>query len=171
MCLSNGLTSVQTNDSSSYEIYKSLRDENLLDVRVFLTPNHQELFTDDAISSQGVGDIKPFNYLSSSRIACGCDDRDCNCPDGYSPDAPMTYLAVDRVKLYSDGSLGAETAAIRVGPLYDTPDTQVNDKPFKGMLIQSEDVLMGLMSSARTKGYRLEIHAIGDAAAEQVRLD
>jgi predicted amidohydrolase YtcJ len=163
MCVSHGLTSVQTNDSSSYDIYKSLRDENMLNIRVFLTPNHQELSTCD---------IKPINYLSSSHIKCTCDDQDnCNCPNGYSPNAPMTYLSVDRVKLYSDGSLGAETAAIRVGPSYDESNTEiVSDKPYKGILIQSEDVLTGLIRSAKDKGFRLEIHAIGDAAAEQVMI-
>lgn len=182
MCLSQGLTGVQTNDERSYQIYRSLRDEQALHIRVFLTPNHHELYLSD--KEDGIDQLKPFNYMKCTEKICKCSHSsdgsqpEITCCCVYPADHPMSFLAVDRVKVYSDGSLGAETAAIRLLP--DPASSQSSDgnikssssgeSQYKGILIQSEKSLKGKIIQAKDKGYRLEIHAIGDAAAEQVRL-
>ena len=43
ICLQNGLTSVQSNDRDSINIYRELQDENKLVVRVFHTPYAEEV--------------------------------------------------------------------------------------------------------------------------------
>jgi predicted amidohydrolase YtcJ len=43
LCVKMGLTSVQTNDAESLSVYKELQNEDKLPVRVFLTPNYEEL--------------------------------------------------------------------------------------------------------------------------------
>lgn len=82
---------------------------------------------------------------SSSMPLPGTQDRMLNC---------------HRVKLFADGSLGAETAALRE-PYRDT-GTNV------GLLIETNDELMKKIQVATEAGYRVEIHAIGDRAAAQV---
>ena len=69
---------------------------------------------------------------------------------------------IDRVKIFGDGSLGAETAAMRVAG-------DEAGKGYKGVLMHQTEAMRDMISEAKRGGYRLEIHAIGDAAAEQVR--
>jgi predicted amidohydrolase YtcJ len=64
-----------------------------------------------------------------------------------------------RIKIYSDGSLGGETAALK--------DPYVGKKN-KGMLLYSYDDLLQKFKSAVESGWQLETHAIGDYAAEMV---
>jgi hypothetical protein len=66
-------------------------------------------------------------------------------------------LYCDRVKLLVDGSLGAHTAALRE-PYADTDET--------GITIYTQTKLNKLVAEAKNAGYRVEIHAIGDLAAE-----
>ncbi|KAL7694006.1 putative metal-dependent hydrolase, composite domain superfamily, amidohydrolase 3 [Plasmopara halstedii] len=68
-------------------------------------------------------------------------------------------LSCHRLKIFSDGSLGAETAALRV-PYKGTSN--------KGILINTNEELVKKIRNANDAGYRVEIHAIGDRAAEQV---
>ncbi|OWZ11559.1 hypothetical protein PHMEG_00015401 [Phytophthora megakarya] len=68
-------------------------------------------------------------------------------------------LSCHRIKIFSDGSLGAETAALRV-PYKGTSNM--------GILMNSDEDLGKKISDANSAGYRIEIHAIGDRAAEQV---
>ncbi|CAH0519820.1 unnamed protein product [Peronospora belbahrii] len=68
-------------------------------------------------------------------------------------------VSCHRMKIFSDGSLGAETAALRV-PYKGTCN--------KGILMNSDEDLVKKISDANNAGYRVEIHAIGDRAAEQV---
>jgi predicted amidohydrolase YtcJ len=148
-CLSYGLTSVQTNDAGCYNVYKSLRDENQLKLRVFFTPNHSEISAD-------MREVEAMNIMAHG---------------GAEFNSPLSFLAADRVKIFSDGSLGAETAAIRTQLPYNHQVSNIDvasDSSFKGILVQPTDSLIEMISSAKAKGYRLEIHAIGDAAAEQV---
>ncbi|GMH94542.1 hypothetical protein TrST_g12620 [Triparma strigata] len=71
-------------------------------------------------------------------------------------------LKVDRVKIFGDGSLGAGTAAI-------APDDDGSEKKNKdGLLIFSDKEMERKIALAKERGFRLEIHAIGDMAAEQV---
>ena len=69
------------------------------------------------------------------------------------------WLRLGRLKVYSDGSLGAETAAL-LEP-YENSDS-------KGMLIYSNEDLDEIMKRIKEHGWQPETHAIGDAAALQV---
>ncbi|EQC39539.1 hypothetical protein SDRG_02976 [Saprolegnia diclina VS20] len=76
--------------------------------------------------------------------------------------APKTQdglLSCDRVKIFSDGSLGAETAALRE-PYRNTSN--------RGVLMESDASMLHKIQVAHAAGYRLEVHAIGDRAAAQV---
>ena len=93
-------------------------------------------------------------------------------------------LVLERVKIFSDGSLGAETAAMRLvhdttTPTINTSDIATNDvdepiassiPTYKGVLMHETEVMRNMITVAKRSGYRLEIHAIGDAAAEQVHI-
>jgi len=68
-------------------------------------------------------------------------------------------LTCQRVKLFSDGSLGAETAALR------TPYVGTDNR---GVLIHPLDELTEKVRTAHQQGYQLEVHAIGDRALETV---
>ncbi|MFX1514280.1 MAG: amidohydrolase [Promethearchaeota archaeon] len=124
-CLSAGLTTVQTNDSKTWELYSELEDEGKLPIRVYLVPMQEEILND-------------------------------NFP---SPRTRKGLLYVDRVKIVADGSLGGHTAALRE-PYADIGTT--------GQLIHTQDELNEKVQQAKEKGYRLEIHGIGDLAAEYI---
>lgn len=68
-------------------------------------------------------------------------------------------LSFDRVKLFADGSLGAQTAAMRE-PYADTGKL--------GIPIYQQEEMNRLVQEASKYGSRVEIHAIGDRAAEIV---
>ena len=110
---------------------------------------------------------------------------------------PQSRLIVERLKIYADGSLGAETAAMKIPEVpkadllvvenVDAAAAAVSDsvsvsgasrpdaaedattRPgHTGILSHSNDDLVRMISHARSNGLRVEVHAIGDAAAEQV---
>ncbi|KAJ0405591.1 hypothetical protein ATCC90586_000368 [Pythium insidiosum] len=85
--------------------------------------------------------------------------RELNTPEIPRPGSKDGLLSCDRIKIFSDGSLGAETAALRM-PYKGTSNT--------GILFNSDEELKKQVADAHSAGYRLEIHAIGDRAAEQV---
>lgn len=120
-----GLTGVQTNDATAWEMYKELQEEGDVPIRVYLTPYHNE------IGLEGTPKAGTIDGL----------------------------LHCDRVKLFADGSLGAQTAAMRE-PYADTGEL--------GITIYSQEKLNKLVKEADDAGYRVEIHAIGDHAAEMV---
>lgn len=120
-----GLTGVQTNDATAWELYKELQEEGDVPIRVYLTPYHNEIGLDGT-------------------------------PKAGTMDG---LLYCDRVKLFADGSLGAQTAAMRE-PYADTGE--------HGIPIYSQEELNKLVKEADDADYRLEIHAIGDLAAEMV---
>ncbi|ETL80115.1 hypothetical protein L917_19362 [Phytophthora nicotianae] len=62
------------------------------------------------------------------------------------------------MKIFSDGSLGAETAALRA-PYKGTSN--------KGILMNSDEDLVKKISDANEAGYRVEIHAIGTSATNR----
>ncbi|HYC27020.1 MAG TPA: amidohydrolase [Nitrososphaerales archaeon] len=68
-------------------------------------------------------------------------------------------VCVKGVKLYTDGSLGARTAALRE-PYYDDPGNS-------GILRYSDEELAELVSRADQAGHQVIVHAIGDRAVEQ----
>ncbi len=65
-------------------------------------------------------------------------------------------LRIQAVKVFTDGSLGARTAALD-RPYSDAPDTQ-------GVQIHSQDELNSIVESASRHGFQVAIHAIGDRA-------
>ncbi len=147
-CVAQGLTSLQSNDGGgaergnrggSWEHYVAMEQAGTLPLRVYLTVDYSDLAAGIAPPSGATG------------IAGG-------------------LLKCDRVKLFGDGSLGAETAAIR--GKYNTEDGE--ERPAlagsdeEGVLIQPPDELAAKIADAKRKGFRLEIHAIGDRAAATV---
>ncbi len=69
-------------------------------------------------------------------------------------------VKVGFVKIFSDGSLGAHTAALRE-PYSDSPETN-------GMLLYTQRKLDQLVLKAHRAGLQLGVHAIGDRAVESV---
>jgi hypothetical protein len=67
-------------------------------------------------------------------------------------------LMCDRVKLFADGALGVGTAALSL--------PYINDPSNSGMLLLSQEQLTSYVQEATSSGYRVEIHAIGDRAAD-----
>lgn len=126
-------------------MYRRLQSQGNLVCRVFLTPNHDDLALPE--SGGGLGAAGPLRFM---RIA-----------DASSREAK---LFIDRVKIFGDGSLGAETAALRL----EGDSHGSSSGGHSGVLIHSPGALVDMVGSARARGYRLEIHAIGDAAAAQV---
>ena len=70
-------------------------------------------------------------------------------------------VRASRVKLFTDGSLGASTAALNE-PYND------GSKNESGLLLYSDEELYQLINQLNSDGWRVEIHAIGDRSAEQV---
>ncbi len=69
-------------------------------------------------------------------------------------------LSVEGVKVFADGSLGARTAYLRE-PYSDDPGN-------RGLELLSAGQLAELIRTANGRGLRLAVHAIGDAALENV---
>ena len=188
LCSRKGLTSVQTNDIAALEAYRELQRHDALPLRVFLTPNYDELFhdSDDDINSDSCASsaalvekqIRPYRPncmpASSAKVpesvidgGTGLDarmnSRTTLPPAIIDTSTASSRLVVERVKIYADGSLGAETAALRT-----TGSPTETDPGYSGILTYSKESLQGMVSHARGLGLRVEVHAIGDAAAEQV---
>lgn len=68
-------------------------------------------------------------------------------------------LRFGAVKLFSDGSLGAQTALL-AEPYHDKPDT-------RGIRIYDPESLKRMARDAQAKGFQLAIHAIGDQAVRE----
>ena len=197
VCAKAGLTCVHTNDELCYDIYKELDEKNELPIRVFLTPNIQDMYL--PATEGGVLEVKPQNPLT----------------DTNTSSSKISMLKVDRLKIFCDGSLGAETAAIRkyqnrsidsvdssaadienITANSDNTSSQQNEvsidnlnnnssnnnnhhtttkensnnngNNYTGVLTYATESLYTEVIAAMTKGWRLEIHVIGDAAADQV---
>lgn len=69
------------------------------------------------------------------------------------------FLKLNCVKIFTDGSLGARTAALQE-PYADDPAT-------KGVLSHSLDELKTMIKSANDAGFQVAVHAIGDAAIDE----
>ena len=83
----------------------------------------------------------------------------------HQPSANESYgdlLSCHRVKLFADGALGSETAALT----QPYADCKHGDAANHGILIHSQSAMTALVSSATSSGFRLEIHVIGDAASK-----
>ena len=68
-----------------------------------------------------------------------------------SPGSQEGLLQCHRVKLFADGSLGAETAAL-ISPYVGTENM--------GVLMMKDDEMLQSIQTAHTSGYRIEVHAI-----------
>jgi predicted amidohydrolase YtcJ len=168
LCVSNGITSVHTNDELCVKVYKQLQQSDKLPIRVFLTPYVTDL--DVAVDNGGALDLSPVMdpaFLTSAAVE---DHGNKN-----SLATGSSRLAIQRVKILADGSLGAETAALRrenpqtIQTIQSNGGAQPDTKP-KGILYYDDESLRSKILRAKECGYRVEIHAIGDAAAQQVRL-
>lgn len=139
--LAAGLTAVHTDD------LRHARDlPGLLDVyRDLLRPGGVPLRVDLHI------DWDYFADAVAAGLATGHDV-------GPQPDR----LRIGGAKLFSDGSLGGRTAALRA-PYSDAPGTS-------GLLVLPPDELARRAKAAAAAGFQLVIHAIGDRGAE-VTLD
>lgn len=210
LCSEMGLTSVQTNDASSLAVYKKLCEGNCLPIRVFLTPNYEELTFNDqsapyALTSSDLEPYRPACLPISTAKVSFCDDKQTAAVTvtvSASVDYSMTEsrLIVERVKIYADGSLGAETAALKKQEDSQKNATDGTDRGhthvessvahgegteekngdrlsksktsrsanYTGILSHTASELTHMVSRARGVGHRVEVHAIGDAAAEQV---
>lgn len=158
LCCRNGLTSVQTNDEASYKIYQELMKAHMLPIRVFLTPSYKDL--DLPYVDGGILNIHP--------IAANCITTDSQAMNGAE-----SRLFADRIKIFADGSLGADTSAIRLENKYlDVADSGNSNSTavgsYRGILIHELNELIALILKAKSRGYRVEVHAIGDEAASQV---
>jgi len=82
-----------------------------------------------------------------------------------SKNGPVTsygndLLSLQSVKIYSDGALGSRGAAM-LRPYSDDPGN-------KGLLFHTQDELNKMVDTAVSKGYQVNIHAIGDRANREV---
>ena len=82
-----------------------------------------------------------------------------------APNGPTPWLGSDRlrlvgVKIYGDGALGSRGAWLKQ-PYADQPDT-------RGLQFLQDDELMRQLTTAAQAGLQPAVHAIGDAANEQV---
>lgn len=144
-CVASGLTTVQTNDESCLVAYQELQKMNKLPLRILLTPNQQE------IEHGLVRVVDPFES---------------NCS---TAGITQSRLAIKRVKLFADGSLGADTAAIKLYQNTGKDDKAASsNENYKGILIYHSHDLEERITLSTQRGFGVEIHAIGDAAAEQV---
>jgi predicted amidohydrolase YtcJ len=78
---------------------------------------------------------------------------------GVRTGAGDELLKVGPAKIFTDGSAGGRTAAMREPYLGDTPD--------RGIFLYSDDELDELVSRYHEAGYQIATHAIGDAAIDQ----
>lgn len=70
------------------------------------------------------------------------------------------HYALRAVKLFADGALGSRGAAL-LAPYSDAPHTQ-------GLLFKSGDDMAAMIEKAASKGYQVNVHAIGDAGNRQI---
>ena len=80
---------------------------------------------------------------------------------GFRFGREIGFLRYGAMKVFADGSAGGLTAAM-------TQAYVVGDPGNRGILSLSRDEMHGLLSRYHDQGYQLAIHAIGDAAIEQV---
>ena len=134
-CMEAGLTTVQTNDAKAWDAYRELEDEGNLHIRVMLTIENSEIGTKGVPKAGNPSNRRPLSPGESLR-----------------EEPAESLLSCHRAKIFSDGSLGAETAAMRE-PYVDSDN--------HGVMIHSLHALTKQISTAREHGYRSEIHAIG----------
>lgn len=137
-CLRNGVTSVQTNDF--YGAWDYYRK----------------------MSYANRLPIRVFLTVPLDEVR-KCDDAQIVAGTIPLPDDSAGLLSCHRVKIFADGSLGAKTAALR-----EPYCSHGGGGGHHGVLIMTHEQLVEAIQFAHGKDYRLEIHVIGDKAAETV---
>lgn len=132
--LSFGVTSLQTSDlhngikfDEMYEAYMSLKNEDKLRARI-----NEQIYVPDKASL--------LSFLEK----------------GFKPFEGDNFFRLGPIKLLTDGSLGARTAALTE----DYSDNPGN----KGTLIHTQKELDEIVNIVHQHGMQLSLHAIGDAA-------
>eukprot|EP01036_Dinobryon_divergens_P027009 gene27009-35715_t len=165
ICAQAGLTCVHTNDESSVSVYQALQQEGSLPLRVFLTPNYEDIHVHTVLGGlKTVDDDTGISAVLPPHRAQGLDKSSANLKN-RNLSGQDTRLTIERLKIFSDGSLGADTAALRTDHISKDGGA---DSDYKGVLIHSSSSLQDMISTAARLHYRLEIHAIGDKSAEVV---
>ncbi|MFZ6870627.1 amidohydrolase [Undibacterium sp. Di27W] len=70
------------------------------------------------------------------------------------------FYSLRAVKLFADGALGSRGAAL-TAPYSDAPHTH-------GLLFKTADEMYAMIEKAASKGYQVNVHAIGDAGNRQI---
>ena len=115
---------------ADFEAYEHARDQGRLPVRAYLC------------LLGGPNGIVDWAYERGLITGVG-DDR----------------MKVGPVKIFTDGSAGGRTAAMR--------DAYLGGDGGRGIFLFSDDEVNAMVLDCHTKGYQLAIHAIGDAAIDQ----
>ncbi|KAI2639980.1 amidohydrolase [Xylaria nigripes] len=114
------------------------------------------------------GDLNLYKELAGSedwtvRVYAMAEYYDCNavCPDPVTPyNDPNGFLSIQSVKLFSDGALGSWGSAMI---------DDYSDRPgISGSLLVNASELTYRAVSWATKGFQVNIHAIGDLATRHV---
>ena len=77
---------------------------------------------------------------------------------GVQAGALDEWLSIGATKIFADGAIGSRTALLKA-PYSDAPNT-------RGMTIHTEEELAHIVQKARSLGYPIAVHAIGDGAAD-----
>lgn len=81
-------------------------------------------------------------------------------PNDFDTLSDASKAKVTGLKLFTDGAIGAKTAALSDGYL--------DDPSQRGMLVYSDQALVEMVDRCLATNKRLAVHAIGDAAIEQI---
>jgi len=134
---SKGLTSIQTDDLShgnGYQemlnAYKELRDEGKLTCRIY----EQCLLTKEEL----------IEFLTL----------------GYNTSVGDEYFKIGPLKILSDGSLGARTAALK--------NPYADDASTNGIMCFTQEELDDLIATAHLANMQIAVHCIGDRAMSMV---
>ncbi|KAG3015849.1 hypothetical protein PC121_g1679 [Phytophthora cactorum] len=160
-----GATGILREDA--VQVVERHANEPSLDLRVKYFKNALERCVRSGVTAVHTNDEDAWHVYTKLQKKEGLPARVYLTPSIHELDKPTTpkpgacygLVSCHRMKIFSDGSLGAETAALRV-PYKGTSN--------KGILMNSDEDLIKKVSDATNAGYRVEIHAIGDRAAEQV---
>ena len=132
---------MQTNDSMlmgnnplPFQDYQQIEQEGHLPTRVFLTVGHEEVGPESTSEHKALA-VSDTEIKETSLVSC------------------------DRAKLWTDGAVGARTAAL-LEPYSDDPENV-------GHMLPTED-LDKVLKKLKENGFRLEAHAIGDRAADEL---
>lgn len=128
----SGLTAVHSNDENAIEVYTKLQEEDRLPVRVYLTLPHDEL-------------DKQLPAAGNSGRGTGGGWGDAGKPKPWSGDEGL--LSWNRVKLFSDGSLGACAVPARLRECSRMPNTNIGHTSAQLELKKGEQYFSSTLAS------------------------